>query len=211
MEPTSSEQSGNSERRFKAWTTGSHHGGVWERHIRTVRRILNALLHQQILDDQGLATLLCEVESIINDKPITKASNDPMDLEPLTPNHLLLLKTKPSLPPGVFSADDCYSKRRWRQVQYMADVFWKRWIKEYLPELQQRQKWTRKTRNFKKGDIVLIVDEMEPRGSWLMGQVTQPVAYSKGAVTQVQVRTKTSTLCRPITKLVLLLEAWDRD
>lgn len=134
-----------------------------------------------------------------------------MDLEPLTPNHLLLLKTKPSLPPGVFNEDDCYSKRRWRQVQYMADVFWRRWTKEYLPELQQRQKWTRKTQNFKKGDIVLIVDETAPRGSWLMGQVTQPLPDSEGTVRQVLVRTKTRSLCRPITKIVLLLEASNGD
>lgn len=47
---------------------GSHHGGVWERQIRTVRRILNALLHQQTLDDEGLSTLLCEVEAITSYK-----------------------------------------------------------------------------------------------------------------------------------------------
>ncbi len=151
---------------------GSHHGGVWERQIHSIRRILSALLHQQTLDDEGLATLLCEVEAIINDRPITKASNDPMDLEPLTSNRLLLLKTKPSIPPGVFSPDDSFSGRRWRQVQYMADVFWKRWIKEYLPELQQRHKWTRKTQNFDKGDIVLIIDDtpQEALGLWAKSQ-----------------------------------------
>ncbi len=81
---------------------GSHHGGVWERQIRTVRRVLCAILHQQTLDEEGLQTLLCEIESIINDRPITKASNDPNDLEPLTLNHLLLLNTKPFIPPGYF-------------------------------------------------------------------------------------------------------------
>lgn len=59
---------------------GSHHGGIWERQIRTIRRILSALLHQQTLEDEGLATLLCEVEAIVNDRPITTATNDPMDL-----------------------------------------------------------------------------------------------------------------------------------
>ena len=72
----------------------SHHGGVWERLIRMVRKVLNSILHQQHLDDEGLQTLLCEVEAILNDRPITKASEDPNDLEPLTPNHILLLKGK---------------------------------------------------------------------------------------------------------------------
>lgn len=35
---------------------GSHREGVWEKQIRTIRQIINALLHQQILDDEGLAT-----------------------------------------------------------------------------------------------------------------------------------------------------------
>lgn len=75
---------------------GSHHGGAWERMIRTVKRVLNSVLHQQRLDDDGLQTVMCEVEAILNDRPITKLSDDPNDLEPLTPNHLLLLKGKPA-------------------------------------------------------------------------------------------------------------------
>ena len=43
----------------------SHHGGVWERCIRTVRKVIKALLKEQILDDESLNTLMCEVESII--------------------------------------------------------------------------------------------------------------------------------------------------
>lgn len=60
---------------------------------------------------------------------MTKASTDPNDLEALTPNYLLLLKTTPSLPPGQFDKDDIYARRRWRQIQYMSDLFWKSWIK----------------------------------------------------------------------------------
>lgn len=76
----------------------SHHGGVWERQIRTVRKVLSSVTKQQILDEEGLQTLLCEVESIINHRPITTVSNDPTDLEALTPNHLLLMKTQPNIP-----------------------------------------------------------------------------------------------------------------
>jgi len=55
----------------------SHHGGVWERCIRTVRKVMKALLNEQTLDDEGLNTLMCEVESIVNGRPITKVSDDP--------------------------------------------------------------------------------------------------------------------------------------
>ena len=82
------------------WTfnppTGSHHGGAWKRLIRSIRKILNSTLRTQSLDEEGLNTVLCEVESILNSRPLTKESTDPKDLEALTPNHLLLLKVKPS-------------------------------------------------------------------------------------------------------------------
>ena len=65
----------------------------------TTRKILNALLKEQVLNYESLVTLMCEVESIINGRPITKVSQDPRDLEALAPNHLLLLRSGSALPP----------------------------------------------------------------------------------------------------------------
>ena len=87
---------------------GSHYGGVWERCIRTTRKVLRALLQTQTVDDEGLVTLLCEMESIINGRPITTVSGDPNDPEPLTPNHLLLLRSEPQMPPGLFQKEDSF-------------------------------------------------------------------------------------------------------
>ena len=80
-------------------------------------------MKEQNLDDESLQTLMCEAESIINGRPLTTVSNDPRDLEPLTPNHLLLLRQDTPLPPGILEKNDTLSRRRWRQVQYLADVF----------------------------------------------------------------------------------------
>lgn len=181
----------------------SHHGGVWECLIKSVRQVLNFVLNQQTLDEEGLQTLLCEVEAILNSCPITTVSNDPQDLKPLTPNHILLLNTKPILPPGVFDKNDLCC---WKQVQYMADLFWKRWSQEYLPLIQERQKWCKPKRNFTPGDVVLVVDPSAPRGSWILGRVLEVRADSKGLVRAVKVKTRTYVLERPITKICLLLE-----
>ena len=151
----------------------SHYGGVWERQIRSIRKILHGLLKEQMLNDESLQTLFCEVEAIINSRPITKVSSDPNDLEALTPNHLLLLKGKSMLPPGIFGKEEVYGRRRWRQIQYLADIFWKRWLREYLPLLQERQKWLYPQRNFQVGDIVLLVEPTLPRNSWRMGKVIE--------------------------------------
>ena len=183
---------------------GSHHGGVWERCIRTTRKVMKALLQDQPLDDEGLHTLLCEVESIINGRPITKVSDDPRDPEALTPNHLLLL------PSGAFVKDDSFSRRRWLHVQYLADVLWCRWIREYLPALQARQKWNKASRNFAVNDVVLVVDESSPRGLWPLGRVLEVhESRDDGLVRSLKVETRTSVLTRPIDKVVLL-EAADQ-
>ena len=78
----------------------------------TVRKILQALLREQITEDESLVTFMCEVESIMNSRPITPVSSDPNDMEPLTPNHLLLLKSELTLPPGLFKKEDSFSRRR---------------------------------------------------------------------------------------------------
>ncbi|KAJ8418878.1 hypothetical protein AAFF_G00003770 [Aldrovandia affinis] len=36
------------------------------------------------------------------------------------------IESKPSLPPGLFVKEDLYTHRRWKQIQYMSDIFWKR-------------------------------------------------------------------------------------
>jgi len=58
---------------------------------------------------------MCEVEAIIKSRPFTTVSNDHDDLKSLTPNHLLLLKTKCSLPSGVFDPKNVYSRMQWKQ------------------------------------------------------------------------------------------------
>lgn len=185
----------------------SHHGGIWERIIRMVGKILNTVLRQQCLDEEGLHTVLCEVEAILNDRPVTKLSYDPNDLEPLPPNHILLMKGKPVLPPELFEKRDMYIKIRWRQSQYLADLFWKRWTQEYLPLLQERQKWNTERRNFVPGDVVVIVDSTAPRGSWILGRILETFNDKKGLVRSVRLQTKTSVLERPVTKICLLCEA----
>ena len=190
--------------------TASHHGGVWERQIRTIRKILNSILNEQFLrthqNDEQLHTFMCEVEAIINSRPLTKSSDDPHDLDVITPNSLLNLHPVVFPPPGKFSQKDQYAPRRWRQMQYLSDLFWKRWTKEYLPSLQRRQKWTEPERNLKTGDVVLIVDDQAPRNSWPMGLVTEIYSDKHGDVRSVRVKTKTAVLVRPISKLCLLLE-----
>ena len=182
----------------------SHMGGAWERMIRSIRRTLDALVGNQTLTDEALTTLLAEVEGIINSRPLVPVTFDPKSDEPLTPNHLLLMRSNPSLPPGLFEKADCYGKRRWAQIQYIANQFWARWIKEFLPNLNLRQKWFKPQANVEVNDIVLLVDDMQHRSRWQLGRIMKTFPDKKGRIRTVTVKTKLNTFVRPITKLCVI-------
>ena len=146
---------------------------------------------------------MCLVEAIVNGRPITRLSDDSKDAAPLTPNHLLLLRTGPDLPPGQFVKQDLH-KRRWRQVQYLADIFWRRWLKEYLPSLQERHKWFNPKHNVGTGDLVLVKNDQTPRHHWPLGLVVDTYPGKDGKVLSVQVKTRAGLFHRPIDKLCLL-------
>ena len=187
--------------------TGSHMCGVWERQIRTVRTILASLMseHGRQLDDESFRTYLVEIENIVNSRPLTFPSSDPNDLEPLTPNHLLTLKSKVVMPPpGNFQRKDVYLRKRWRRVQYLLNIFWTRWKREYLNQIQRRTKWHDTKENLKENDVVLVADK-SPRNQWLMGRVNEVRTDEKGLVRSAKVKTSKSILERPIDKLVLIL------
>ena len=200
----------------------SHMGGAWERMIRSVRQILKVLLKEQVVCDEVLHTVLTEATNILNSRPLTRNSDDPMDEEPLTPNHLLQLRPCHSLPPGIFGKEDLNCGRQWRQAQYLSNLFWKRRIKEYLPTLQERRKWNEPKDNFDVGDVVLLADENFPRGQWPLARVIEVFRSEDGLVRsarvktsctvmtrakrqrQNEVKTTVTTLVRPITKLCRL-------
>lgn len=60
-------------------------------------------------------------------------------------------------PLGDSDIKDLY-KKEWRQVQCLANAFWKAWRRDYLATLQVWRKWTEKRRNLEEGDVVLLKD-----------------------------------------------------
>ena len=192
--------------------SSSHRGGIWERAIRSARAIICSLMSdsKQHFCDEVFRTFLCEVESVMNSRPVTsEASSDPT-IEALTPNHLLTMKSNLVLPPpGEFQNSDLYCRKRWRTVQHLANQFWLRWKREYILLLQQRQKWSNPKRNFAINDIVLVKDEDLKRNQWPLAIITNVYTDDDGLVRSVDLRTEKckTSLKRPIQKLVLLIEA----
>ena len=192
----------------------SHMGGVWERMIGIARRILDGMLLKENigrLSHEVLTTLLAEVMAIMNARPLVAVSTDPEKPEILSPTMLLTQKasTTPS-PPGNFDVKDLY-KSQWRQVQSLADTFWKRWRHEYLSTMQARRKWQEEKRNLQDGDIVLLKDNDVKRNEWPVGLIVKTVPSKDTRVRKVEVKIfKQGTAriyLRPISEVVLLLSS----
>ena len=182
----------------------SHQGGVWERLIRSVKRILRSMIGERLLNDESLRTFLAEVEKIMNDRPITRVSHDSRDQEALTPNHVLLLRRNAALAPDDIEEDKY--RTRWRLIHSLANQFWQRWTREYLPTLQERQRWLNVRPNFRVGDLVLLADKNAPRGQWPKALVEETYPDADGIVRRVILRTADGVYQRDVRKICLLEE-----
>ncbi|KAK3726800.1 hypothetical protein QZH41_007204 [Actinostola sp. cb2023] len=146
----------------------SHMSGVWERLVRTVKRSLKAVLGKDSLNDEVLNTVFTEAERVSNSRPLTRNPSTPDDDEALTPNHFLNIRPSTNIPPGVVDEKDKFSRKCWRQAQLLSNHYWNRWLKEYVPSLQERQKWHQKQRNLCENDLVLVADDNVPRNKWTL-------------------------------------------
>ncbi|KAI8433045.1 hypothetical protein MSG28_013905 [Choristoneura fumiferana] len=159
-----------------------HMAGAWERMIRCVKTALKAVLKERAPRDETLMTLLMEVEAMVNSRPLAHVSVDHDAHETLTPNHFLIGSSSGLPIPGEFNEGDLYLRRQWRIAQRLADLFWSRWMKEILPTLLPRSKWTEDSEDLRQGDLVVIVDPNSSRNCWARGRIVQTHPGQDGRV-----------------------------
>ena len=157
-----------------------HQGGIWERLVRSFKRVLYTILGSRRLADEVLSTTFCLVEHALNSRPLTPVSADPSDLGALTPNHFLLGNQARSLP-SIIGVDEFDHSKRYARGQSYANAIWSRWIKQYVPALNRRSEWqTPAELDLKTGDSAWVVEETNPRGYYptarILNSVTVPTA-----------------------------------
>ncbi|KAH9636358.1 hypothetical protein HF086_002592 [Spodoptera exigua] len=87
---------------------------------------------------------------------------------------------------------------------HIRDVFWRRWVREYLPLLQNRREPYGSGTPPKVGDVVVICDSNLPRNTWPKGRVTQVLPGADGEIRVVDVMTRGLVLRRPTKRIVVL-------
>ena len=154
---------------------------------------------------------MAEVSAIMNVRPLTSIPNDPKDAFSLTPSTLLTQKVEVITAPSVnLDPKDLY-RCQWKRVQVLADTFWNKWKKQYLSNLQTRNKWQDSKPNLDPGAIVLMKDSQSRRNEWPLGLITQVFPSEDGHVRKVELKVirqgQPKLFLRPVSELVLLLSS----
>ena len=141
---------------------------------------------------------MLETESILN-RPLTNVAEQPDNEEPLTPNHFLIQRPFNSLPPGQFGDQQPASLKTWKNTQKLMNPIWRRLVKEYLPTLSRRSKWSNSNdRPLKVDDIVWVLKDQTPRGIWPLGRVMETTTERDGETRVVKVKKAYGTFVRPV-------------
>lgn len=179
-------------------------GGIWEAAVKSTKTHLKKLISNANLTYEELTTVVIQIEAVLNSRPICPMTNDPSDLDVLTPGHFLIGRPLISLPEPSYLDRNEHRLNRWQRIQHMVQTFWNRWQTEYLHQLQQRNKWTTCAPNLAVESLVLIKDDRMPPSKWSLGRVLKVKTGKDGLVRVATVKTQTGEVDRPITKLCML-------
>ncbi|XP_055589375.1 uncharacterized protein LOC129741652 [Uranotaenia lowii] len=139
-----------------------HFGGLWEAAVRSAKNHLLRVLGEEPVSPEDFNTLLVQVEACLNSRPLTPCSDDPNDLDPLTPAHFLIGSSLQEVPDENVLDVPFNRLSKCQQVQKRFQQFWKRWRREYLCQLQARTKRWKSPVGINEGMLVVLKDENLP-------------------------------------------------
>lgn len=164
---------------------------------------------------ETLQTVVTEIESIMNDRPLMRVSTNLDDPEPSIPAHLLYGRRITSL----LYSDDISMKetnrvssghrnitKRMKIQAHLIDGFWRRWTTEYMTALREHHRKTGSNyQSIRVGDIFQVHDGC-PRTSWKLAVIKELVSGKDGLTQAAKICTsKELYITRNIVKLYIML------
>ena len=191
-------------------------GGMYERLVRTVKIALKKILGKSLVTYEELQTILCQIESFINSRPLSYINEDDLN-EPLSPNHLIYGKNifyQQNFEQGVEFLDTPEKcSKRLNYIRTLLKHFTNRFSKIYMQELRQNNLYRKGKNNnvkLKEGEVVLIQgDKMVPRAEWRTGVIESLMRGKDGMTRGARLKTTSkqgqiTTIHRPVQKLIKL-------
>ncbi|XP_043472072.1 uncharacterized protein LOC122504847 [Leptopilina heterotoma] len=181
-----------------------HFRGKWEAAVKLVKFHLNRTIGDTPMTFEELTTLLIQIESVLNSRPLSALSEDPDDLKTLTPGHFLIGQALNTIPKPSLLDISTSRLDRWQFLQQRLQYFWSRWSSECLQRHLSRSKWFHQRNEIQVGSLVLITNEHTPPSKWPLARVIKLHPGNDGLTRVVIIRSATTTLKRPIAKLAIL-------
>ncbi|KAK2577870.1 hypothetical protein KPH14_008171 [Odynerus spinipes] len=179
-------------------------GGKWEAVVKSVKHHLRRTVAETALTHEELFTLLTQIEAILNSRPLEPLTNDPEDIAALTPGHFLIGCPLVAVPEPSLLDLSTSGHSRWKLIQQRVQGFWSRWSSQYLQRQQSISKWHHPSNTIEVGSLVLLTDERTPPTRWPLARVVALHPGKDGLTRVVTVKTATTSLVRPVTKLAPL-------
>lgn len=178
-----------------------HFGGLWEAGVKSIKIHLKRVIGTTPLTFESFSTVLTQVEAVLNSRPLSPLSSDPQDPNPLTPSHFLIGRAIASTLDQPLQQISENRLNNYQKLQRLIQSFWTRWRKEYISELQVRNKWKIREPNLKEGDLVILKEDNLPPCHWVLGRI-QEIHLGKDKLSRVvTVKCSSGVIKRPISKI----------
>ena len=189
-------------------------GGFYERLVGLMKRSLRKTVGRKLLSNDQMHTVVKEVESVVNARPLVYIGDDIDSTITITPSHFLCLNPKIGIPETVHGDDDPdytpyeSSERNvlqiWKKGERLINQFWKAWRDDYLLSLRERTQYKLKSGRIQShqepnvDDIVIVKDET-PHGSWKLAKIVELNVSRDGLVRSAVVKLGSGrNLVRPL-------------
>jgi hypothetical protein len=164
-------------------------GGIWERLIGIVKNSMKRTIGKSLLTRDEMSTLMCEIEAIVNNRPIT-FSTDQQPSRVLRPIDFILpyQNVETNFPAREYDMNDPdfkFYKEKVTQENLRKMIQWanarinkfqKLWKHDYLLSLREKDRENyQKGITPKEGDMVLIEKDETPKSTWKMGQIIETI------------------------------------
>ena len=163
-----------------------HHGGVFESMIKSAKKAMYSQINNSDITDEELMTTITGAEAMLNSRPLTYQSANSKDITPLTPNHFLHGQQGGEFAPE-HETEKFTINKRWKYTQKIIGNIWRRWVREWIPSIGKRNKWTQKHKNIDIGQIVVVLWPDLPRMKWPLGKIVEAIEGKDGNVRVVKV------------------------
>ncbi|GFU91343.1 integrase catalytic domain-containing protein [Trichonephila clavipes] len=156
-----------------------NHGKLWEAGVKAFKFHLKRVVGNAHLTLEEFITILCEIEAVLNSRPLTPLTSDFDDFETLTPGHFLVGRPLTSIVEPQITNINENQLSRWERVKKITQHIYRLWKRDYLNNLQERHKWKFNKNNVSVGTLVLIKDENLPSTKWSTGRITEIFSWHR--------------------------------